>query len=80
MTAIGCDECGHLACVCQILSDHIDGCRFRLAATCPVPIECEHGRDCCPECDPCTCAAVIALDDHWGVPQYDPGLDERPEE
>lgn len=52
---IGCKACGHLACVCEVLADHREGCAFRRAATCAVGIECPHGRDVCPTCDPCTC-------------------------
>lgn len=54
----GCNQCGHLACVCIIEQLHKLGCTFRLAATCAVPIECQHGYDVCPTCDPCTCATV----------------------
>ena len=50
-----CPTCGHFACVCAIRAAHEDGCRFLLAAAGSVGIECEHGRDCCPTCDPCTC-------------------------
>jgi hypothetical protein len=35
---------------------HRDGCRYLWAATCAVGIECEHGYDACPICDPCDCA------------------------
>lgn len=56
--AIGCAECGHIACVCRIKASHDDGCKFRLSATCAIPIECEHGYDVCPTCDPCTCSAA----------------------
>lgn len=35
---------------------HAVHCRFRLATTCTTPIECEHGYDVCPQCDPCTCS------------------------
>ncbi len=52
---VGCSKCGHIACVCQIRRDHVESCRFRISATCAVGIECEHGRDVCPTCDPCTC-------------------------
>lgn len=52
---VGCDTCGHLACVCQIKEKHDEACPFLRAATCSVGIECEHGRDVCPQCDPCTC-------------------------
>lgn len=52
----GCTTCGHLACVCKIIAEHPNPeCRFRVSATCPVGIECEHGYDVCPTCDPCTC-------------------------
>lgn len=63
----GCDKCGHLACVCVIQGRHAKGCKFRIAATCAVGIECEHGRDCCPECDACTCGAGVAEAD-FGAP------------
>lgn len=26
---------------------------------CPVGIECDHGYDVCPVCDPCTCSSVL---------------------
>lgn len=51
----GCPTCGHLSCVCRIKKNHSKDCKFRLATTCAVGIECEHGRDVCPICDPCTC-------------------------
>lgn len=34
---------------------HQPGCTMRLALTCAAAIECEHGCDVCPTCDPCTC-------------------------
>lgn len=58
---IGCVKCGHLACVCAILATHGKGCDYRRAATCAVPIECEHGFDVCPTCDPCTCKPAVKL-------------------
>jgi len=36
-------------------------CRMYHAANCPVPIECYHGYDVCPICDPCTCYEGIVL-------------------
>jgi len=60
---IGCETCGHIACICTLKRRHSEDCRFRKAATCTVGIECEHGRDTCPECDPCTCGAEIAPED-----------------
>ncbi len=50
-----CAECGHVSCVCGILADHVEDCMFCRSATCAVGIACEHGRDVCPICDPCTC-------------------------
>ncbi len=35
---------------------HDRDCKFFRAATCAVGIECPHGRDVCPLCDPCLCA------------------------
>ncbi len=55
MTAAFCAKCGFLACVCQILLDHEPVCKYLIAACCPVGIACDHGRDVCPQCDPCTC-------------------------
>ena len=46
---------GHLACVCAVNRNHKTYCPFRRAVTVPIGIECEHGRDVCPVCDPCTC-------------------------
>jgi len=54
-----CPDCQHFACICQIRKDHPDeDCKFRVSATCAVPIECEHGHDVCDICDPCTCVAT----------------------
>lgn len=50
-----CPVCGHFACVCRIRADHDEHCRFRVAAAGNVAIECDHGHDVCPICDPCTC-------------------------
>lgn len=52
---MGCTTCNHFACVCNIRENHRDDCTFRIAASSAVGIECEHGRDVCPTCDPCTC-------------------------
>jgi hypothetical protein len=56
---IECPRCGHIACVCKVNQEHVEGCKFRLAVTCNIPIECDHGYDVCPECDPCTCSLVL---------------------
>ena len=56
--AIGRDEnctCGHIQCVCHIERGHKEDCPFRIATCCAIPIECDHGYDVCPQCDPCTC-------------------------
>lgn len=50
-----CLICEYFSCVCEIQANHDNLCKFRRAATGPVGIECEHGRDVCPKCDPCTC-------------------------
>lgn len=60
---VGCDRCGMLACVCTIMRRHESNCKFLRAATCTVGIECEHGYDVCPKCDPCECGAGIATED-----------------
>lgn len=53
-----CGVCEHFECVCGVREQHKEGCRFRAAMTCPVGIECEHGHDVCPICDPCTCGEL----------------------
>lgn len=50
-----CPICKHLSCVCHILFTHDEHCKYRRSATCAIPVECEHGLDVCPDCDPCTC-------------------------
>jgi hypothetical protein len=53
--AADCD-CQLLQCVCAEKRKHKDGCQYRLALTCAIPIACElHGYDVCPTCDPCSC-------------------------
>lgn len=37
---------------------HSPECKFRIALTCSTPIECDHGFDVCPTCDPCTCVKL----------------------
>lgn len=37
--------------------NHSPYCKLRIAADGTVGIECEHGQDCCPVCDACTCPA-----------------------
>jgi hypothetical protein len=68
VTVLGCDVCGHIACVCNVKERHAEDCKFRVSVTCPVGIECEHGYDVCPTCDPCTCGAEVAVEDFGGSP------------
>lgn len=49
---------------------HLDGCRYRLAVSGAVAIECPHGYDVCPICDPCTCPKDEVRD----VPPPQPSL------
>ena len=37
---------------------HHPACLHRQAVTCTTLVECEHGFDVCPQCDPCTCGYV----------------------
>lgn len=39
--------------------DHAPDCKWRVALLCAIPIECPHGYDVCPECDPCTCGPAV---------------------
>lgn len=39
----------------SVATGHEDDCRYRIATECAIPIECDHGYDVCPECNPCTC-------------------------
>lgn len=52
---VDCPKCGRLACVCEVKRVHAKDCPFQIAVSCAVAIECEHGYDVCPKCDPCTC-------------------------
>lgn len=58
MAVTACDECRMLSCVCAVERAHQRGCPFRVAAAKPVGVQCHHGRDVCPECDPCPCPGV----------------------
>jgi len=50
--------CGQIQCVCSHVKGHKVKCKFRVSTLCAVPIECEHGFDVCPQCDPCTCGSL----------------------
>lgn len=39
---------------------HGNTCKLARALACPVGIECEHGWDVCPFCDPCTCGGCTS--------------------
>lgn len=62
-------SCEHIACVCSIRKNHKPECLFRKAATCAIPIACEHDRDCCPECDACNCGAGVTANDFRAFPR-----------
>jgi len=55
-----CPQCKHFVCVCSIINRHDKACPYRLAAACSIAIECIHGYDVCPVCDPCTCESLLA--------------------
>ena len=38
---------------------HAESCRYRIAALGAAAIECEHGFEVCPDCDPCTCVTGL---------------------
>lgn len=40
---------------------HERGCPMGRAVQCAVGVECEHGYDVCPQCDPCTCPPSLSL-------------------
>lgn len=51
-------DCGLIQCCCEVARRHTKECRFRVSITCAIPIDCVHGYDSCPQCDPCTCGAL----------------------
>ncbi len=42
---------------CDASKTHKQGCRYLKSLSCWIAIECEHGLEVCPTCDPCTCGA-----------------------
>lgn len=55
-----CETCKNLVCcVCNIDKTHKDNCLFRRAAVLSVELECEHGFQACPICDPCNCGIEV---------------------
>lgn len=61
--SVFCATCGQCPCCCGVRRNHAEWCRLRRAIECPVAIECEHGRDVCPTCDPCTCGVGLMVGD-----------------
>lgn len=59
VSGTACAKCDHFACICEVLKTHLRGYLYRLAV-CGIAIECEHGYDVCPKCDPCSCESVKA--------------------
>lgn len=48
--------CKQIQCVCEMVRNHQETCKFRRAVLCSIPIACEeHDRDVCPACDACDC-------------------------
>lgn len=71
-----CRTCKQCPCCCEVRRNHAADCMFRRAVECPVAIECEHGADVCPICDPCTCGKGVVSGDIVGdqeetMPQAD---------
>lgn len=43
----------------KMAEGHDKSCRFAISTRCTTPVECEHGYDVCPTCDPCTCTKKV---------------------
>lgn len=55
---VACPGCGNLVeCTCDAEKKHKEDCRYLAAMRLSVELECEHGFQACPECDPCDCGA-----------------------
>lgn len=54
--------CSHQGrdCAC-VPNKHAADCRLYIAATLQFGIECDHGYDVCPQCDPCNCGAGVSV-------------------
>ncbi len=63
LESVFCPLCHQCPCCCGVRRNHAEECKFRRAVECPVAIECEHGLDVCPTCDPCTCGAGLWVGD-----------------
>lgn len=50
------DISGHKRHLRSPLWNHARYCKYRISVEGAAAIECEHGFDSCPTCDPCTCA------------------------
>jgi hypothetical protein len=66
LSTAACRTCGFIVaiengkqvepCACDVNAAHPNvKCKYRVAAASSVAIECDHGYDVCPLCDPCTC-------------------------
>jgi hypothetical protein len=73
-----CDTCGFIECICKIQREHHKLCRLVVAARCPVSIECEHGHDVCPICDPCNCSDLTRIETDGLPPLSEQALMEEP--
>jgi hypothetical protein len=61
--SVFCKVCHQCPCCCGVRRNHKEGCKFRRAIELPIAIECDHGHDVCPTCDPCTCGAGLCAGD-----------------
>lgn len=49
-------SCELIKCKCSVIRSHKEGCMFRLAISCAIPIGCDdHDDDECPTCYACDC-------------------------
>lgn len=51
-------DCGLISCACKEARTHERDCNYRRVLLLRVGIDCEHGYDTCPICDPCDCAEL----------------------
>jgi hypothetical protein len=73
VSRLNCRRCTRIACVCAVLAAHEEQCALRRATTGAVAIACDHGRDVCPLCDPCTCATPPTAAMAYGPDRPDEG-------
>ena len=58
-----CGTCNQIPCCCGVRKNHAKNCKFRRAIEVPIGLECKHGYDVCPTCDPCTCGTGLIKGD-----------------